>query len=162
MPTRAVFEVPPGRIRIRMSIEDAGLQVIDLDVREIVVRDLHAPVVLGTPEILRARNAREFRTLNANPQAVPVASREFSRMERLMIRVAAYAPDGSPTVSARLMSRTGQAMRSLAVSPPVTPGGQNEIDLPLAGLAAGEYLIELTATSPAGQAKDQVGFRVTS
>jgi hypothetical protein len=161
-PARAVFEVPPGRLRLRMSIEDAALQVIDSDVREIVVRDLRAPVVIGTPEVLRARNAREFRTLNANPQAVPVASREFSRMERLMIRVPAYAPDGSPTVSARLMSRMGQAMRPLAVSPPATPGGQNEIDLPLAGLAAGEYLIELTATSPAGEAKDLVGFRVTS
>jgi VWFA-related protein len=162
VPTRAVFEVPPGRIRIRMSIEDAGLQVIDSDVREIVVRDLHAPVVLGTPEILRARNAREFRTLNANPQAVPVASREFSRMERLMIRVPAYAPDGSPAVSARLMSRTGQAMRTLTVSPPAAAGGENEIDLPLAGLASGDYQIEVTATSPAGQATDLVSFRVTS
>jgi VWFA-related protein len=162
VPTRAVFEVPPGRIRIRMSIEDAGLQVIDSDVREIVVRDLHALVVLGTPEVLRARNAREFRALNDNPDAVPVASREFSRMERLMIRVPAYAPDGIPTVSARLMSRAGQAMRTLAVSPPATPGGENEIDLPLAGLASGEYQIELTATSPAGRATDLVTFRVTS
>jgi hypothetical protein len=59
------------------------------------------------------------------------------------------------------MGRGGQEMRRLAVSPPATPGGQNEIDLPLAGLAAGEYQIELTATSPAGEAKDLVGFRVT-
>ena len=83
-------------------------------------------------------------------------------MERLMIRVPAYAPDGRPAVSARLMSRMGQAMRSLAVSAPAAPGGENEIDLPLAGLAAGEYQIELTATSPAGQATDLVNFRVTS
>jgi hypothetical protein len=53
-------------------------------------------------------------------------------------------------------------MRTLAVSPPATAGGENEIDLPLAGLASGEYQIELTATSPAGQATDRVTFRVTS
>jgi VWFA-related protein len=161
-PARAVFDAPPGRLRLRMSIEDAGLQVIDSDVREIAVRDLRAPVALGTPEIMRARNARELRTLDADPQAVPVASREFSRTEHLMIRVPAYAPDGRPTVSAKLMSRLGQTMRTLAVAPASDPEGQSQIDLPLAGLAAGDYLIELTATSPAGEAKDLLGFRVTS
>lgn len=160
--SRAVFEVPPGRVRIRMSIEDAGLQVIDSDVREILVRDLGAPVVIGTPEILRARNARELRSLGADPHASPIASRVFSRTERLVIRVPAYAPVGRPVVTAVLMSRTGQPMRPLEVAAPSTPDGQNHIDLPLAGLAAGEYLIELTASSPAGRAKDLVNFRVTS
>ncbi len=163
--TRAVFNVSPGRVRIRMSIEDMGQQVIDSDVRTIVVRDLQNRsdlVVLGTPEILRARNARELRSLDADPDAAPVASREFSRTERLVIRVPAYAPDGPATLSATLMSRTGQAMRPLPVTAPARPGGSSQINLPLAGLAAGEYLIELTATSPAGQAKDQIGFRVTS
>lgn len=160
-PARAVFDVPPGRLRVRMSIEDAGLRVIDADVRDIAVRDLRAPVVLGTPEILRARNAREFRTLDNDPQAVPVASRVFSRTERLVIRVPAYATDGPPIVSARLMSRAGQTMRPLDVTPPSADGGRSRIDLPLAGLATGDYLIELTVTSPAGQAKDLLGFRVT-
>jgi len=56
----------------------------------------------------------------------------------------------------------GQTMRELSVAPAPTPTGANEIDLPLAGLANGEYLIELTAKSPAGEAKDRVNFRVTS
>ena len=43
-----------------------------------------------------------------------------------------------------------------------SPDGEHEIDLPLAGLANGEYIIELTATSPAGEASDRFGFRVTS
>ena len=34
------------------------------------MRDLRAPVVIGTPEILRARNAREFRLLESDPQAL--------------------------------------------------------------------------------------------
>src|SRR5439155_12055240 len=57
---RAVFDVPPGRLRLRMAIEDAASQVIDSDVREISIRDLKGPVAIGTPELLRARNAREF------------------------------------------------------------------------------------------------------
>jgi VWFA-related protein len=161
LPARAVFDVPPGRVRIRMSIEDSALRAIDSDVRDIAVRDLRAPVVLGTPEVFRARTAREVRALDADPVAAPVASRVFSRAERLVIRVPAYAPDGHPVVSATLTSRLGQPMRSLAVTPPVSPGGVSQIEVPLAGLASAEYAIEITATDPAGEARETIGFRVT-
>jgi VWFA-related protein len=159
---RAVFEAPPGRLRLRMSIEDVGLQVIDSDVRELAVRDLSKAVVLGTPEILRARNAREFRALESDQDAPPVASREFSRTERLLIRVRGYAAGGErAAVSARLMSRFGQPLRDLHVNPDASPAGPCQIDLPLAGFAAGEYSIELTAKSASGEAKDLIGFRIT-
>ncbi len=158
---RVVFDMAPGRLRLRMSIQDAALQVLDQDVRELSVRDLRGDVAIGTPEVLRARNAREFRTLDASA-AVPVASREFSRAEHLLIRFQAYGPAGaSPVVSAKLLGRMGHAMRDLPVSPAATPG-DTAIDLPLAGLAAGDYMIEVTATSGARDAKDRIGFRVTS
>jgi VWFA-related protein len=161
MPSRVVFDMAPGRLRLRMSIQDAASQVLDQDVRELSVRDLRGEVAIGTPQVLRARNAREFRTLDAEA-AVPVASREFSRTERLLIRFQAYGPAGaSPAVSAKLLGRAGHAMRDLAVAPASTPG-DSAIDLPLAGLAAGDYMVEVTATSGAGGVKDRVGFRVTS
>jgi hypothetical protein len=53
-------------------------------------------------------------------------------------------------------------MRDLPVTAPTAPGGACEVDVPLAGLAAGEYLIEIAATSPAGDARDVVDFRVTT
>ena len=107
-PSRVVLDMPPGRLRLRMSIQDAASQVLDQDVREVSVRDLRGDVAIGTPQVLRARNAREFRTLDAS-EAVPVASREFSRTERLLIRFQAYGPGGAPpVVSARLLGRTGQ------------------------------------------------------
>jgi VWFA-related protein len=159
---RAVFDVPPGRLRLRMSIEDAAERVIDSDVREIAIRDLRGPVALGTPEVLRARTARDVRALVADPDAVPVASREFSRAERLIIRFRAYAPGAErPVVTAQLLSRSGKAMRDLQVQP-VALDDQNQIDLPLASLATGEYQLEITAKSPAGQARDLIRFRVTS
>jgi VWFA-related protein len=159
---RAVFDVSPGRLRLRMSIQDVTSRVLDVDIRDIAVRELKGDVVLGTPEVLRARNAREFRTLAAADGAVPVASREFSRTERLLIRFPAYAPAGTqPTVSARLLSRTGQTMRDLAVAPGSGDEGEHAIDLPLAGLAAGDYFVEVEAAIPSGETKDRVGFRVT-
>src|SRR5262245_56808100 len=157
---RAVFDVPPGRLKLRMSIQDVTSRVLDTDIRDLAVRDLKGDVVLGTPEVMRARNAREFRTLDTD-NAVPVASREFSRTERLLIRFPAYAPDGTPpTVSARLLSRNGQPMRDLSVAPAPGDDSEHAVDLPLAGLAAGEYFVEVAAAIPAGEAKDRIGFRV--
>jgi hypothetical protein len=157
-PSRAVFEMHPGRLRMRMSIQDAAQQVLDSDVRSVTIRDLGTSVAIASPEVLRARSAREFRALE-NDLAVPVASREFSRAERLLIRFTTYGPADAPlTVSARLLSRMG-AMRQLDVS---QSSGHYEIDLSLAGLATGEYVVELSASSPAGDAKDVVDFRVTT
>ncbi len=124
------------------------------------MRDLQGDVALGTPEVLRARTAREFRTLDAKA-AVPVASREFSRTERLLIRFRAYAPAGPPpVVSARLLDRMGHAMRPLTVVP-APAAGDNTIDLPLAGFAPGDYAIELKVISGAREAADRLGFRIT-
>ncbi|MEO8260537.1 MAG: VWA domain-containing protein [Acidobacteriota bacterium] len=160
---RAVFDAPPGQLRLRMSIEDDSGQTIDSDVRQVAIRDLSAPVVLGTPEVLRARTARDFRALEGDPDAAPVAAREFSRTERLMIRVAAYAPIGSDlTLSAKLLNRKGQTMRNLAVQLEASPSTRHQIDLPLAALAAGQYLIEVAAKSAAGDVKDLLEFRVTN
>ena len=80
-----------------------------------------------------------------------------------MIRVAAYAPSGADlTLSARLLNRKGQTMRNLAVELETSPSNRHQIDLPLAALAAGQYLIEVAAKSAAGEVKDLLEFRVTS
>jgi len=157
---RAIFDSPSGRLRLRMSIEDATAKVLDVDVRDISIRELKGDVAIGTPEVLRARNAREFRTLTSD-NAVPVAGREFSRTERLLIRFPTYAPAGATaTVSAKLLGRSGQAIRELTVAP-ATDEGEHIIDLSLASLAVGEYVVEVQAAGTAGEAKDRVSFRVT-
>jgi uncharacterized membrane protein len=53
-------------------------------------------------------------------------------------------------------------MRDLAIRPGATSSAPAEIDLPLAGFAAGEYRIEIAAKSPAAQAQDVLEFRVTN
>jgi hypothetical protein len=161
--SRAVFEVPPGHVRLEMSIEDSAEQAIDTDVREINVGDLRGPVAIGTPEVLRARTAKDVRAIDANPNAVPVSSREFSRAEWLVIRVPTYSPaSAAPALSARLVSGMGKSMRPLVIDAAATPDGRAQIHLPLAGLVSGDYAVEITATSPAGEAKDTLRFRVTN
>ena len=158
-PARAVFEVPPGRLRLRMSIQDAASTVLDQDVREMSIRDLKGDVAVGTPEVLRARNAREFRALDA-AAAVPVSSREFSRTEHLVIRFRAYGPGGAPpSVSAQLLDRAGHAMRPLAVAPGAA-AGDYAIDLPLAGFAPGDYSVEVKAVSGARETSERTALRV--
>ena len=118
--------------------------------------------VSGTAEFLRTRYARQFRAVDADPAAVPVASREFSRTERLIVRFPVYAPEGDPRVSVRLVNRVGQTLRELPVEPPTSADGRYQVDVSLANLAPSEYFFELSAASPAGEAKDLIGFRVTN
>ena len=89
--------------------------------REIAVPDLTAAqTVLGTPEVLRARTVRELQQIKADPDAVPIATREFSRTDRLLIRVPVYGPgDTAPALSVHLLNRAGQPMSEL----PAAAGG---------------------------------------
>ena len=160
-PAQAVFEAAPGRIRIEMLIEDADERRLDTDVRDVTVAPYPGPVRLGTPEVFRLRTARERRAVEGDPEAPPVAAREFTRDERLLVRVTASAVDAEVSVSARLVSRLGSVMReALAVSAGPRPG-LHHVDVPLAGLAVGEYTIDLTATGAAASARDVVRFRLT-
>ncbi|HZR25219.1 MAG TPA: VWA domain-containing protein [Vicinamibacterales bacterium] len=159
VPSRAVFDATPGRVKLRMTIQDAAAQVLDRDVREIVVRDLKGDVAIGTAQIMRARTARELRTLDEEA-AVPVVSRDFSRTEQLLVRIPIYAASaGAPMMSARLKSRMGQTMRDLRLAP--TNDGFEACAVPLAGLAIGEYVIEVTASNGPTEARDRINFRVT-
>jgi hypothetical protein len=120
-------------------------------------------VALGTPAVFRGRTARDFRALASTLDAVPVSSREFSRTERLVIRVPVYAPPDVPlTVSARLQNRKGQTIRTLTTELVAARSFLREIDLPLSGFAAGDYRIEITATTPAAATTDVLDLRVTN
>jgi hypothetical protein len=116
--------------------------------------------VIATPQVLRSRTAREHSLLGGNPAAVPVATRVFSRTERLWVRAGAYAADGEPRVAARLLNRVGGEMRILDVETTAI-ADVYQVDVPLAGLAAGEYSVQFSATSGARDTSESVTFRVT-
>jgi VWFA-related protein len=161
--TRLSFDVPPGAMQVRIAVEGSGSEVLDSETREVTVPDLTVPqVTFGTPEVFRARTVREAQTQKADPNAAPTPAREFSRTERIVIRVPAYgAGTARPELRARLLNRTGQAMSDLPVAP-ASDAMPASIDLALAGLAPGEYVVEITAGGDGSEATELIGFRVAS
>ena len=161
-PSRVTFDVNPGKVQLRVSVEGAASQVLDSETREITVPDLtSAQPTLGTPAILRARTAREFQQIRTEADVVPLALREFSRIEHLLVRVPTYGPGGTtPALSVHLLNRAGAPMNELKTEP-APRAGEQQIDLPLAALPPGEYVLEIKVGDQDGDAKELVAFRVT-
>ena len=160
--SRVVFDADPGRMQMRIAVEGPRAQVLDSEVRDIVVPDLTVPqVTLSTPMVFRARTVREFNATVNDPNAVPTAAHDFSRAERLLIRFEVYAPGGAaPTPTAQLLNRGGTPMTAIPVQPVPGEAAKFRIDLPLAALAASEYLIEISVESESGEATHLIAMRV--
>jgi hypothetical protein len=158
------FEAPPGKIQLRLSVEGSAAQVLDTEIRDFTIPDLtSAQFMLGTPELFRARTVRDFQLIKADPDAVPAVGRDFSRTERVLVRVNAYAPGSSPAMlKARLLNRAGAPMMDLPVAAAPAPTGPAQIELPLSNLPPGDYVLEITAGADGDAAKELVGFRVTA
>jgi VWFA-related protein len=163
-PASVTFDADPGPLQLRVAVAGEKGETLDADVRDLKVPDLtRVEVILSTPTVFRSANAREFRALVASPSPVPTASREFRRAERLLVRFEVYAPGAEvPVVTARVLNRVGSGMADLTVGAPQAPSAFYQLDLPLAGFAAGEYLIEVKAKGAEGEAKELVPIKITS
>jgi VWFA-related protein len=160
-PTKVVFDAPPGKVQLRVSVEGSASQTLDTETREITIPDMTAPQpTIGTPMVLRARTLPELNKLKADPDAVPSAAREFNRTERLLVRVPAYGPSGVPAVKVHILNRAGSAITELPTTPSPNPNVL-QIEMPLATLAPGEYVLEIKAGDQDSDPKELLGFRVT-
>jgi hypothetical protein len=158
------FSAPPGKLDLRLTIEGDGTGTLDTEDRALVLPDLSAPeVMLSTPKIWFARNAREFTALTSGVPPAPTAVREFRRTDRLLVRFDAYAPAAAPTsVTAQLLNQQGAKMSDIPVTAP-TDGQTYSIDLPLASLAPGQYLLEITGNSEGHKpVTELIAFRLGS
>jgi hypothetical protein len=159
-----VFDSPPGKIELRLTVEAAGTGgTLDQEIRDVSVPDFTAPqAALSTPRVYRARTAREFTTMVGDAAIVPIANREFSRTERLLIRFDAYgAGTERPEPAAALLNNSGKKMSDVTVAAG-TAGSSHQIDLSLASIPPGEYLVEITVKGSGGDVKELVPIRVTS
>jgi hypothetical protein len=74
-----------------------------------------------------------------------------------LIKFEVAVPSGTPTVTAQLLNQQGTKM----VDVPLKDG--TTIDLPLANLAAGQYLLEIVATGGGDKAVSElIAFRLGS
>ena len=163
-PQSLTFEAPPGKIELRMTVEGAGGGVLDQEIRNVTIPDLTAArPALSTPRVYAARTPREFQAIAGNATVVPPANREFSRTMRLLIRFDSYGPGNEvPVPTAALLNSNGQKFTDVPVTA-ATAGGTHQIDMSLATIPAGEYVIEITTKGASGEtAKELVAFRVVS
>jgi len=161
-PQALTFEAAPGKLELRMTVEGAAGGVLDQEIRNITVPDLTAArPALSTPRVYSARTPREFQAIASNAAAVPPANREFSRTLRLLIRFDSYGPGNEvPVPTAALLNSNGQKFVDVPVAA-AGAGGTHQIDMSLATIPAGEYVIEISVKGATGEtAKELVAFRV--
>jgi VWFA-related protein len=159
-PAKVSFEVPPGPVQLRVVVETKDADTLDSEVREVNIPDLSKPqTLLSTPTVFRGRTIPELQRLKTDPRAVPTPARDFTRTDRVFMRVHVYGPGATPpALTAKLLNRTGQAMSDLPVT--VSAGDARDIDLTLTSLPAGEYVVEITAAADGEPVKTLVGFRM--
>jgi VWFA-related protein len=153
------FDVAPGAIDLRIGIEDPGGETLDSERRRLQVPDLSKDASLSTPRVFRGRTAREVGALRADAAAVPLATREFSRTERLLIRFDVYNATGPSLPSAMLINRRGQRLTALPVAV-ASAGGTHEIEVGLGFVASGDYVVEIAAGEAGEDVKAHLAFRV--
>ena len=157
------FEAAPGPLQLSLAVEDAAGEVIERDRRTVEIPDFTGTdLVLSTPSFVRARNEMEWKAVVDDVNVVPTASREFRRTDRILIRFEAYAAgDAQPEVKARLLNRGGEPMHPLDVRA-AESGRPYQVDLRPAHLPPGDYVIELSASSPTDEVTQLVAFRLHS
>jgi VWFA-related protein len=163
-PQMMTFEAAPGPLELRLTVEATGGGVLDQEIRKITIPDMTAAQpMLSTPRVYAARTPREFQAFASNANAVPPASRQFSRTERLLVRFDSYGPGNEvPPPTAQLLNNNGQKFADVPVTA-ATAGGTHQIDLSLANIPPGEYVLQITTKGAAGgEAKQLVAFRVVS
>jgi hypothetical protein len=159
--TGVTFDALPGRAIVSIDINTGNLKQ-QLNAAIVVPDYSTLPLAIDTPRVFRARTAQELKELMDDPDAVPTPGREFQRTDRVLVRFGAYTfADEEPALTAKLLTKAGEPLADLPVS--VHPRGQtwSELDLPLANLATGDFLLEITATHEDEKISELVALRVT-
>ena len=156
------FKSPAGTVQLDFTIRDSTGEMIDREQRTVTVPDLEkTTLALTTPVVARARSAAEFRSLMSGPHLVAFAGREFSRSDRLVLRVTPYGTAANDAeVTAQLVGPRGSTLAEL----PIHAEGESgafRLDLPLSSLATGEFLIAIAARTPGERVEALVPLRIS-
>ena len=153
------FASPPGAVQLQTTVRDADGNILDDDRRAFSVPDLSAPALaIGTPILLRARTVADARAIADGGSPSPFAGREFNRTDRLYVRFKVHgAAANEAEVSVRLATKAGAALLELPVAR-LKEGHQLEV--PLASIARGDYLIAVTAAHGEERTRALVPLRV--
>ena len=156
------FPSPAGALQLQLTVRDASGNILDEDRRPLTVPDLgSASLTLGVPVVLRARTVVEGRALAKGAEATPFAGREFNRTDRLFVRVSVYgASADEAAVSATLITRAGAALLELPAARMANVGSRYQVELPLASIARGDYLLAVAAEHGEERTRALVPLRI--
>lgn len=156
----AGFSVTPGPLTLTVAFLNGAGDVLDRETRKLVISDpADTPLGLTTPAVFRARTPLEWRVLRAATAPTPTALRDFSRGDRLLIRVDAFgAAARAAQATARLVNRRGIDGARIPVA--VRGEGRFEIELPLTNIAQGEWLLAIDTASGEDRAGVMLPFRI--
>lgn len=156
------FTAPAGSLRVRVTPQNGRSQKLDTTELTDVVPDYSAPgPIITAPQIFRARTPFEIGTIRKSLAPIPVATRLFSRTERLLVRFDAYGPTAAPPqVSLRLLSREGKPFADLP-APVLLSGNTFEVEVNLAVCSPpGDFILEFTAAAGSDKTVKLFAIRV--
>ncbi len=146
--------LPPGRYVIRLAVTPTGGTLPLQTTIDVTVPD--ADALLGRSGVISRRGP------STGLEYIATADSRFRRTERIRFEVPRIANGGS--VSARLLSRTGQALPlNVVLSERPDEARQLQLivaDLTLAPLAQGEYVLEVVIEKEGKKESASVGFRI--
>ena len=156
------FRAQPGPLHIDLTIRDGAGEMIDREQRTVTVPDPQKTTLgLSTPVVSRARSASELKSLMSDPDPAAFAGRDFSRSDRVVLRVAPYgSASRDAEVTAQLVGPRGTTLAQLPIHPE-GEGGGFRMDLPLSNLATGEFVIAIAARTPAERVEALVPLRIS-
>jgi VWFA-related protein len=155
------FEVKPGSLKLAFLLETVEGELVDRWKEDVTVPAFRASTpALASPRVLLARSVPEYRALTAAPDtAVPTPKREFRRTDRVLVRTTVNSASELATpVVASLLNRTGAHLVKLQIAKDST--GIVQMELPVASLAIGDYILKLEIPDHADSASQHVAFRI--
>lgn len=158
----ATFDVEPGPLVLQYTLLAGDAAVLDQWSEEIVVPDLaRMRLAVTTPRLHVARSALAFRQIGAGAPVAPAAGREFRRGDRVLVRwTVETGADAHPGVAATLLNTRGTVLRALPFG--TGSNGAYELELPVASLAAGDYIVRIEASLSDATVVELVAFRIVS
>jgi len=142
----AVFELDAGAVSLRLTARAADRSVVDAWTQPLAVPDWGtAALALSTPRFYRARSLQELRAIQASPDPVPTAVRQFSHTDRVLVALECYTsrPGETPELSAHVLTREGRELTALQV--PALENGYARFELPVGSLGQGTYILRVRA-----------------
>ena len=157
----ATFDVTPGEeSAFRLTARALDGEVLDQwGYTTVAPTFAGTPLAMTTPRFFRARSAFEWRALTTSSDPLPVASRTFSRTDRVLVDVGWHTDgDEPPVVTASLLNTKGDSLVTLPVA--AQGSGHGRVTLPLSSLAGAAYVIRIEARLGGEVVEENVAFTV--